>query len=73
MEIWERVLIRLFQGYWTESSKESKILSNTCYFCKRGYDEHNQADRDDCLSKFENCINIDDIMKYSIKEGIEKT
>ena len=68
MEQWERALIVLFLGCWTESNKETKILSNTCYFCKRGYDEHNQADRDDCLSKFENCINIDDIMKYAKEE-----
>jgi len=73
MEIWERVLIRLFQGYWTESSKESKILSNTCYFCKKEIDNHNKEDLDNCTTKFENCINIEDIMKYSIKEGIEKT
>jgi len=73
MEIWERVLIRLFQGYWTELSKESKILSNTCYFCKKEIDNHNKEDLDNCTTKFENCINIEDIMKYSIKEGIEKT
>ena len=68
METWERALIALFLGCWTESSKESKILSNTCYFCKRGYDEHNQEDMDNCLSKFENCIDISAIMEYASKE-----
>jgi hypothetical protein len=68
METWERVLIRLFLGCWTESSKESKILSNTCYFCKQKFDEHNQEDRDNCLSKFENCLDITAIMKYAKEE-----
>ena len=73
METWERVLIQLSLGCWIESSKESKILSNTCYFCKKEFDNHNKEDLDNCTSKFENCINIDDIMKYATKEGIEKT
>jgi len=73
METWERVSILLFLGCWTESNKETKVLSNTCYFCKREYDQHNQEDRDNCLSKFENCLDITAIMKYATKEGIEKT
>lgn len=27
-------------------------MSNTCYFCKREYDEHSQQDIDNCISKF---------------------
>ena len=73
METWERALIQLSLGCWTESNKETKVLSNTCYFCKREYDQHNQEDRDNCLSKFENCLDITAIMKYATKEGIEKT
>jgi len=73
METWERVSILLFLGCWIESNKETKILSNTCYFCKKEIDNHNKDDLDNCTSKFENCINIEDIMKYSTKEGIEKT
>jgi hypothetical protein len=68
METWARVLILLSPGCWTELNKETKILSNTCYFCKKEYDAHNQEDRDTCLSKFENCIDITAIMKYAKEE-----
>jgi len=72
MEPWGRASIALSLGCWIESSKESKILSNTCYFCKQKFDEHNQEDRDNCLSKFENCLDISKIEAFD-KEGIEKT
>ena len=68
METWERALIQLSLGCWIESSKESKILSNTCYFCKQTFDAHSQEDRDSCLSKFENCPDISKIAVFDKEE-----
>jgi hypothetical protein len=58
----------LFLGYWTELNKENRILSDTCYFCKKEFDDHDKEDIDNCTTKFENCLNIEDIMKYAKEE-----